>query len=201
MRGLQTCGLCAFGGLTLLAFATPVLAHAGHDQNSFEIGFLHPIFGLDHLLAMVTVGFLSARMEAKRMWTLPLAFVAMMAAGGLLGLVWASEGWVAFEWGISLSVLVFGLVAAIARRVPVLAGNIIVAAFAICHGHAHVAEMGDASAVGYFPGMLVGTGLLHVAGLVVGLGLKRGMGEWSVRVAGAVVAVLFAFIMIRDLMP
>ena len=68
------------------------LAHAGHDQSSFEIGFLHPIHGLDHLLAMVAVGLLSARMDVKKMWTLPAAFVGMMAAGGLLGTVWATGG-------------------------------------------------------------------------------------------------------------
>ena len=133
------------------------------------------------------------------MWTLPLAFVAMMAAGGLLGLVFASEGLTAFEWGISLSVLFFGVVAALAPTVPVIGGNLIVAAFAICHGHAHVAEMGDASAWGYFPGMLVCTALLHLAGLIVGVVMKRGLGEWSIRFAGAGVAVAFAVILAVDM--
>lgn len=185
--------------LVALAYAGPALAHAGHDDNSFVTGFLHPIHGLDHLLAMVAVGFLSARMEPKRMWTLPAAFVAMMAAGGLLGTVWGSDGVAAFEWGIMLSVLIFGLIAAAAPKVPVLAGNLIVALFAVCHGHAHVAEMGDASAAGYFPGMLIATGLLHLAGLAVGVGLKQGVGEWAVRASGGLVAGVFALIMFRDL--
>jgi urease accessory protein len=176
------------------------MAHTGHDQNSFGIGFMHPIHGLDHLLAMITVGFLSARMEPRRMWTLPAAFVVMMAGGGLLGMVWGGEGIAVFEWGIMLSVLIFGLVAAVAPTVPVLAGNAIVAGFAICHGHAHVAEMGDASAWGYFPGMLLATGLLHLGGLVVGVGLKRGVGEWSVRAAGALVALTFITILIVEML-
>lgn len=186
--------------LIALAYAGQAFAHADHDQNSFIVGFLHPIHGLDHLLAMITIGFLSARMEPKRMWTLPASFVLMMAAGGLLGTVWGSDGVPALEWGIMLSVIVFGLAAAIAPKIPVAAGNLIVAAFAICHGHAHVAEMGSASAYGYFPGMLLATGLLHLAGLAFGVGLKRGVGEWSVRASGGAVAAFFAVMLIIDFM-
>ena len=186
--------------LFALACVSPAFAHSGHDHNSFVTGFLHPIYGLDHMLAMVVIGLLSARMEPKKMWTLPASFVGLMAAGGLLGTVWGSDGVRAMEWGIMLSVIVFGLAAAIAPKIPVLAGNLIVAAFAICHGHAHVAEMGDASAYGYFPGMLVGTGLLHLAGLAVGLGMKRGVGEWAVRASGGAVALVFTGLMLRDLL-
>lgn len=186
-------------GLTV-AYAANAHAHTGHSENSFITGFLHPIHGLDHLLAMIAVGFLSARMDTKKMWTLPAAFVGMMAAGGLLGTVWGGGGVAAFEWGIMLSVLIFGIFAAAAPKVPVIAGNAIVALFAICHGHAHVAEMGDASAYGYFPGMLVATGLLHLAGLLVGVGLKQGVGEWAVRASGGVLAAVFAVIMFRGFM-
>jgi len=167
-----------------------LLAHAGEHVNSFEVGFFHPIHGLDHLLAMVTVGFLSARLSAKYMWTLPAAFVVFMAAGGLLGLVFAPQGLTAFEWGISGSVLIFGLLVALAPKVNVYVGNVIVAVFAICHGHAHVAEMGDASVTGYFTGMFVATALLHIAGLVAGLAMTRWVGDWIVRVAAGFVIVL-----------
>lgn len=194
------CLPAAVGVVALLAATTPLFAHSGHDQNSFAVGFLHPITGVDHLLAMIAVGLLSARLAFNRMWALPLAFVAMMAAGGALGLVWASEGLVAFEWGIGLSVLVFGLVAAAAPRLPVAAGVGLVAVFAVCHGHAHVAEMGDAAASGYFPGMLLATALIHIAGLIVGLTLSRGIGEWSLRAAGAAVALVFAVMMVGGLM-
>lgn len=185
--------------LIALAYAGPALAHADHDENSFYTGFMHPIHGLDHLLAMIAVGLLSARMEAKRMWTLPVAFVVMMGLGGLLGTVWGSDGVAAFEWGIMLSVLIFGVAVAAAPKIPVIAGNAIVAVFAICHGHAHVAEMGSASAWGYFPGMLIATGLLHLAGLFVGIGLNRGIGDWAIRASGAGIAAFFAIVMIIDL--
>lgn len=186
--------------LVALTYAAPALAHSGHSHNSFGSGFMHPIHGLDHLLAMIAVGLLSARMQTKRMWTLPAAFVGMMAVGGLLGTVWGGGGIALFEWGIMLSVLVFGLVAAIAPKVPLAAGNAIVALFAICHGHAHVAEMADASAYGYFPGMLLATALLHLVGLGIGLGLKQGVGEWAVRASGGAIAALFAGIVIYGLL-
>jgi urease accessory protein len=194
----RTSLICLTAAGVSLAYAAPVFAHAGHSENSFVTGFLHPIYGLDHLLAMIVIGFLSARMEPKYMWTLPAAFVGMMAAGGLLGTVWGGDGVAAFEWGIMLSVLIFGLAAAVAPKIPLAAGNGLVAIFAICHGHAHVAEMGDASAYGYFPGMLVATGLLHLAGLLVGIGLKRGVGEWAVRASGALVAVTFTVILVAN---
>jgi len=154
-------------------------------------GVQHPLLGLDHLLAMITVGLLSARMTTKHMWSLPAAFVGMMACGGLIGLAWAHDGFALFEWGISLSVLVFGLIAAMSKQVSILTGTIIVAVFAVCHGHAHVAEMGDASAWGYFPGMLASTAGLHLFGLAIGLALKEAVGEWPIRLGGAFVAAGF----------
>jgi urease accessory protein len=171
-----------------------VLAHAEHDINSFAVGFMHPLHGLDHLLAMVTVGLLSARMTPRHMWSLPAMFVLFMFLGGLLGLVWGSDGVTAIEWGISGSVMLFGLLAALLPKVNVWLGNGIVAVFAICHGHAHVAEMGDAETWGYFGGMLVATALLHLGGLVAGVGLKHVIGEWTIRAAGAAVAAAFVLI-------
>ena len=168
-----------------------LLAHAGHDVSSFDAGFMHPLHGLDHLLAMVTVGLLSARMKPRQMWTLPAMCVTFMLIGGLLGLVWQSDGVAALEWGISGSVMLFGLIAALAPRVTLVAGNMIVALFAICHGHATVAEMGNADAWGYFAGMLLATAVLHLSGLSVGVGLKQAIGEWTIRAAGAAVALLF----------
>ncbi len=172
------------------------LAHAGHDQGSFGVGFLHPLHGLDHLLAMVAVGLLSARMDVKKMWTLPAAFVGMMAAGGLLGLVWAAGGLTVFEWGISASVLVFGLAVACVPKLNPAIGHAMVAVFAVCHGHAHVAEMGDASAAGYFAGMLIATALLHVAGLFGGVALRRGYGDWALRTAGGAIAAGYGLVLI-----
>lgn len=172
------------------------LAHAGHDQGSFGVGFFHPLHGIDHLLAMIAVGLLSARMDVKKMWALPAAFVGMMAAGGLLGLAWAAEGSAVFEWGISASVLMFGLTVACVPKLKPTIGLAIVAVFAVCHGHAHIAEMGDASAAAYFAGMLIATALLHLAGLLSGVALRRGYGDWALRTAGGAIAAGYGLVLI-----
>src|SRR5262249_20769402 len=68
----------------LIAAASPALAHPGHEAS----GFLHPLTGVDHLLAMVGVGmwaaFLAVRKPAMAA-LLPAAFLAMMAIGAAAG--------------------------------------------------------------------------------------------------------------------
>lgn len=66
--------------LVLAAAALPALAHPGHIDD----GFLHPLTGLDHILAMVGVGLWAALLAARKpsaTLLLPAAFVVMMAAG------------------------------------------------------------------------------------------------------------------------
>jgi len=192
MRNFSSRTMMALSLAVLAVFAASesAFAHPGHAHNSVATGFAHPIFGLDHLLAMVTVGLLASRMKGRQMWTLPTAFVALMAMGGLLGMIGGATH--AFECGVSLSVIAFGLLVATSKNVSPVAAGLIVATFALCHGHAHVAEMGDSSAWGYFPAMLIATAVLHLVGLGLGVALKRGLGDWSVRLAGAGVAAAFA---------
>ena len=198
MRQSSSSSMSLFMLLAMLCFPAPVLAHSGHEHSSFTAGLLHPIFGLDHLLAMVAVGLLSARLAMSRMWILPAVFVALMAGGGLLGYVWAGShiALPAIEWGITLSVIVFALVVALWPGISLWVGGIMVGVFAVCHGHAHVAEMGDASAIGYFPGMLLATACLHLSGLAFGVFLHHKVGSWSLRTAGAAVACVFVGLMI-----
>lgn len=96
-----------------------------------------------------------------------------------------------------MSVLVFGLVVAMVPTLDVYLGSLLVAVFAICHGHAHVTEMGDALAAGYFAGILMATGMLHVGGLITGRLMSRFSGPWMVRWAGGAVAVTWVMILFR----
>jgi len=178
---------------------TLILAHAGHGDTGFVSGLLHPLHGVDHLLAMVAVGLLAARLAVSRLWVPPLAFVAMMGVGGLVGLATAGAGIGVMEWGIVASVLIFALLVAATPKAPIVAGSVIVGVFAVCHGFAHAAEMGEASAWAYFPGMLLGTTALHLGGLAAGLALKRSLGEASIRAAGAVVALAFVATLVPGL--
>ena len=152
----------------LLAASPAALAHPGDVTGGAVHGFTHPFLGIDHLLAMVTVGMWAARL-GRRAWLLPAVFVGFMAIGALLGEVPLPY----VEPMIALSVLVFGLATILAKRLPVWIGGMLVAVFALYHGHAHFAELPDTSAAGFFAGMLFATALLHLTGVFIALGVAR----------------------------
>ena len=187
---LRTTALLLFGSLFL---ATPALAHPGHPGESFGHGLLHPLAGLDHLLAMVAVGLLAARVASHKKWSLPASFVGFMLVGGLVGLAGLEVGMGVVEWGIAASVLVFGAMIVGLPRVPLVASALIIGAFALFHGYAHIAEIGLASVAAFLGGMTVGTALLHVLGLAAGLALARAaQGNLRyVRFAGAGLTLVF----------
>ncbi|HEY0833906.1 MAG TPA: HupE/UreJ family protein [Azospirillum sp.] len=159
--------------LTLLLAASPALAHTGHaDAAGLAHGFLHPVTGLDHLLAMVTVGVYAAVIGGRALVTVPLAFVAMMAAGAALGVAGAPVPLV--EPMIAASVVVLGLPCVLPWGRSAGVGVALAGWFALFHGFAHGAEMPvDASALAYGAGFLAATALLHAAGLGLGLLARR----------------------------
>ena len=93
------------------------MAHDGHG-SSFMEGLQHPILGLDHLLAMLSVGILSAQMGGKAIWTVPLVFVSVMLFGGLMGI--SSEGIPFIETAIAISVIVLGIAIALEKKSPLI---------------------------------------------------------------------------------
>ncbi len=180
----------AAAALTLLPqFA---FAHTGvGDVHGFSHGFAHPLGGLDHLLAMVTVGIFAWQLGGRAVWAVPATFVGLMAVGGALGISGIDVPFV--ELGIALSVIVLGGVVAFGVKAPLATAMAIVGFFAIFHGHAHGAEMpADASGVAYGLGFMSATALLHLAGLGLGMAIGRFgelHGDKWVRGAGAAVAV------------
>lgn len=178
----------------LAVTAPSVFAHSGgaHVHSLFE-GLQHPLTGWDHLLAMLAVGVWSAQQGGRRMWALPMAFVAAMALGGVLGMAGYGGGWV--ETGIALSVAVFGLLIALAARLPVAVGLIACGAAAMSHGMAHGAELPPAGgAVGYAAGFLIATASLHLAG--IGLGQLGQRQLWLDRIFGAGVALAGSYLLL-----
>jgi urease accessory protein len=155
------------------AFAPVVaLAHPGHEGHDitwdFRSGFLHPLSGFDHLVAMVAVGLWAAQLGGRARWLVPVAFVSVMALGGALGRTGLTIPGV--EQAIAASVLVLGLLIAMAVRPPVAVGMGLAGLFAIFHGFAHGAEMpATASGLGYGEGFIAATVLLHAVGLGLGL--------------------------------
>lgn len=171
--------------LTILAMLLPTaaLAHTGHgDTAGVLTGFMHPIGGLDHVLAMVAVGVFAFVLGGRALWLVPLSFVAMMAVGFGLGVAQIDVPFV--ELGIALSSVVIGGLAALGRPMPVVAASALVGVFAIFHGHAHGTEMpADSSGLGYALGFIVATALLHVAGIAAALGVAKLVGQYGKRVA------------------
>jgi urease accessory protein len=158
--------------LAVLLLPGIAVAHPGHDISDFGSGWEHPFHGLDHLLAMVTVGLLATRIGGRALWLLPTAFLGFMLIGGLV----AAAGLTlpAVEYGIIASVVVLGLVLASTRVAPAWFGCCLAAAFAVFHGHAHAAEMASGGSLApYAGGFLLATSVLLACGVVGGLLLQR----------------------------
>lgn len=177
-------------------FALPAAAHA-HTGEGATHGFLHglehPVFGMDHLLAMVAVGIWAAQVGGSARWLVPGTFLAVMGLGGALGM--AGVALPMIEPGISASVLLLGLLVAFAVRLPLAASMALVGVFAVFHGHAHGAEMPvDASGVTYAAGFLLATAGLHVAGIAFGELVQRAATEKLVRAAGVAIAAAGAWL-------
>lgn len=172
--------------------ATAAQAHTGHGTaGGFASGFLHPFFGWDHVVAMVAVGLWGAVLGAPALWLLPVVFPVVMAFGGALGVVGVPIP--AVEVGIALSGVVLGLLVAFAVKAPLWVAAMIVGAFAVFHGHAHGTELPEAAGpIAYAAGFVIATGLLHLAGIAIGLLWGRPGGAWAVRGAGALVAAVGA---------
>ena len=137
-------------------------------------GLAHPVFGIDHLLAIVVVGTLAYLFRDRLPWlTLPAMFVGGMAAGGALGVLGVGIG--ATEVIVASSVALLGLVLVAATGAVdarALAGLVAVAA--LFHGLAHGSEVpGAASPALYVLGFLVATATLHLAGVTLGPVLAR----------------------------
>jgi urease accessory protein len=167
--------------------AAPAHAHSGSVTGGFADGFAHPLFGPDHIVAMVAVGLWGAFLGAPAIWLLPITFPLVMALGGVLGIIGVPIPGV--EIGIAVSAIVLGLMVALAARPPLWLAAVIVGAFAIFHGHAHGAELpAAADAVAFSLGFVIATGMLHLCGIGFGLLSRWPAGRIAVRTAGAAIA-------------
>ncbi len=178
------------GFLAALLVATlplPLAAHEGGSAAGLLSGLLHPISGVDHVLAMVAVGIWGAQLGPPAIWLLPVTFPVVMAFGGMLGLLGVRVP--AVEVGIGLSALILGLMVAFERRPDLRAAAVLVGIFAIFHGHAHSVGLPDGqSAVLYSIGFVASTGTLHAVGIGIGLIHKWEWGKSALRFTGAVIA-------------
>jgi urease accessory protein len=169
-------------------------------QGGLYAGFVHPITGLDHFLAMVTVGLLSAQMGGRAIWMVPLTFVSVMAVGGGLGIAGISLPGV--ELGVSSSVVVLGVAVAAKRNIPVGVAMTFVGLFALFHGLAHGAELpviADTSieVLSYVFGFLVATASLHLVGALVGqIAVDSNKGSTVLRAGGVLISLLGIYLVV-----
>lgn len=176
--------------LAALVVFVPTMAHAHvlvYMDGGFAIGLAHPFSGLDHLLAMLSVGIISTQMKHRHaIWALPAIFVSAMVGGGLLGVYGVHIAGI--ETGIALSVVTFGAFMIAGTSLPRVIYSI-AAIFGLYHGYAHGVEMPQhAHTVHFAMGFILATATLHLIGVAIGLSSKRiSQGYVYLRVAGVMI--------------
>ncbi len=167
-----------------LALAGPAFAHPGH----IESGFLHPLTGPDHVLAMIGAGMwaavLSARKPAAGLFV-PLAFLVMMAFGAAAGFAGIKLPF--SEAGVIASIFMLGGLVLAAVRVPTATAMLVVGWFAMLHGYSHALEAPAGDPGRYILGFLVATALLQGVGLGLGAVVQRVTGNLGVQALGGLV--------------
>ena len=171
----------------LLLWPVVAWAHVESGQaGGFVSGLSHPVSGLDHVLAMIAVGLWGAQLGAPAMWLLPVAFPMMMAFGGMLGLMGIALPGI--EIGIAASAIVLGALILGETKMPLLGALLLVAIFAVFHGHAHGTELEPGqNAMLYSLGFVICTGTLHGVGIGMGLVHRWQVGRLALRGAGSLV--------------
>ena len=162
----------------LAGLAGAAQAHTGHGTHSLMEGLVHP-FGLDHLLAMVAVGVWSvSALPRDRAWQGPATFLLALIVSATLGTMGVTVPYL--EHGVSLSVVLFGLMLIVATRpMPSAIGLGLIAVASSLHGLAHGSETPETGFAGYAIGFLITTAVLHIGGVGIGLAIKRWLGQRS----------------------
>ena len=187
-RKLQNpASLAVFAVILLWPFAAWAHVESG-KAGGFLSGLSHPVSGLDHVLAMIAVGLWGAQLGRPAMWLLPVAFPMMMAFGGMLGLMGIPLPGI--EIGIALSGVVLGALILGETKMPLIGALVLVAFFAVFHGHAHGTELSPGqNAMLYSLGFVICTGTLHGIGIGMGLAHRWDFGRLALRGAGSVVMI------------
>jgi urease accessory protein len=194
-RNLETCAAfrtsfevrLAAAVLAVIALPSAAAAHAGGSAAGLLSGLLHPVSGLDHVLAMVAVGIWGAQLGAPAIWILPVTFPMVMALGGMLGLL--GVGVPGVELGIGISALLLGIVVAREVRPPLGSAAALVGFFAIFHGYAHGTELpAGQNGLLYSIGFVAATGSLHACGIGLGVIHRWEWGRMVLRIGGVLIA-------------
>lgn len=182
---MKTRQLIAPALMTMLP--TLAFAHPDHTlQSGLAAGVMHPLTGVDHLIAMLAVGIWAAQLGGRLRWAVPLSFVGVMLMSAMLGMSGLQFG--AVEQGIAASICVLGLLLAGAVRLPSVASVLLVSVFAAFHGYAHGSEAPASGVALYMGGFAVSTAVLHATGLILSTTLLRAQ-QQAIRWMGAAMTV------------
>tara|TARA_Y100000389_G_C17251580_1_gene408365 strand:+ start:73 stop:660 length:588 start_codon:yes stop_codon:yes gene_type:complete len=179
-------------------FPTSAFAHMIIGRVGFFDGLSHPVLGLDHLLAMISVGIISAQIGGRAIWTVPSAFVVLMIAGGIFGFSLIVKNFYFVEIGIILSVILLGLVISIEKKIPTNFIMVFVGLFGVFHGIAHGLEIpAAASPILFILGFIIGTATLHIFGVVIGhYAIKTSLSLNILRLTGICFAIYGIYLLI-----
>lgn len=179
--------VAALAAAAFLLLPSAASAHiVGHEAIGFVSGLMHPISGLDHVLAMVAVGIWGAQLRQPAIWVLPVTFPLIMAFGGFLGLIGVHVPF--SETGIALSAFCLGAAIVFEWRPPLALAMTLVGIFGLFHGYAHGSELPPGhNALLYSAGFVLTTGMLHATGIAIGLIHRWGWGQTALRVAGGAI--------------
>lgn len=187
--------------IIIVAFFYPLYAWAhveGGVAGGFLTGLQHPVSGLDHVIAMLAVGLWGGQLGAPAIWLLPVVFPMMMAAGGMLGLLGIPIPGV--EIGIAVSAVILGFMVLAEARLKIQLAMVIVAFFAIFHGHAHGTELPTGqSGLLYSIGFVSATGCLHGMGIALGTIHNWRAGRLALRGTGSVICAAGIYFLVRAL--
>tara|TARA_B100000029_G_scaffold515922_1_gene625541 strand:+ start:2646 stop:3305 length:660 start_codon:yes stop_codon:yes gene_type:complete len=187
----------------------PLNAHTFTGMVGFYDGLSHPVLGLDHFLAMVSVGIISAQIGGRAIWTVPSIFVSLMLIGGMLGMIievnsldtetiFSSNITLVIELGIIFSVILLGLAIAIQKSFSINIIMIFVSLFGLCHGLAHGMEIPwAANPILFALGFSLGTATLHLFGVGIGLvSFKSNLSNILLRFTGIIFAIYGVYLLI-----
>ena len=180
--------LAAVTAVATICVSSAAQAHVGGHAGGFTNGLAHPLYGLDHILAMVAVGIWASQLGRPALWLLPVTFPLVMSAGALIG--WSGLPFPWLEFGIAGSVIALGAVIAFTIRPTLTISTAAIAVFALFHGYEHGAALpANGMPLPYGLGFVLSTLLLHVAGIAIGLATARPSLRFVTQASGVAIAI------------
>lgn len=171
----------------LVMFPAVALAHPGHHHVDWLDGFLHPLTGLDHLLALVATGLWLAQTRTRYKAGFIAAFIAILAVSIAVG---TQFSYLTMEVGITATLVVLGGLIACAVKGPMILRAVVVALTAIIHGFVHGTELPAEAALPFAAGLLASSALVVMTVLWLGNYIQKYATGVVAQIAG-VLLVLF----------